>query len=73
MALAVGRRVLPNRVGLGHVWLHSRCNKLRTSGRLLNNRTPFQLEFAENIAGVPLTLSKNVLEFWLLATFGDIE
>jgi hypothetical protein len=38
------------------------CNELRTSGRLLDNRTPFQLEFTENIAGIPLTLSKNVLE-----------
>jgi hypothetical protein len=40
----------------------SMCSELRTSGRLLDNRTPFQLEFTENIAGVPLTLSKNVLE-----------
>jgi hypothetical protein len=37
------------------------CSELRTSGRLLDNRTPFQLEFTENIAGVPLTLSQNVL------------
>jgi hypothetical protein len=33
--------------------------------------TSFQLEFTENIAGVLLTLYKNVLGFWLLATFGD--
>jgi len=45
---------------------------LRTSRHLLDNRTPFQLEFTENIADVPLTLSKNVLELWLLATFGEV-
>jgi hypothetical protein len=35
---------------------------LITSGRLLDNMTSFQLEFTENIAGVLLTLSENVLE-----------
>jgi hypothetical protein len=47
------------------------CSELRTSERLLDNMMLFQLEFAENIAGVLLTLSKNVLELWLLSTFGD--
>jgi hypothetical protein len=40
----------------------ARCSSLITSGRLLDNRTSFQLEFTENIAGLLLTLSKNVLE-----------
>ena len=44
---------------------------MRTSARLLDNKTPFQLEFIENIADVPLTLSKNVLALWLMVTFGD--
>jgi hypothetical protein len=39
----------------------TRGSDLRTSEALLDNRTPFQLEFTENIAGGPLTLSKNVL------------
>jgi hypothetical protein len=30
-------------------------------------------EFSENIAGVLLTLSKNVLKLWLLGAFGEVE
>jgi hypothetical protein len=37
------------------------CSSLITSGRLLDYMTSFQLEFTENIAGVLLTLSKNML------------
>jgi hypothetical protein len=44
----------------------SRCSSLITSAALLDNMMPFQLELAENIAAVLLTLSKNVLELWLL-------
>ena len=40
----------------------SRCSSLITSAALLDNMMPFQLELAENIAAVLLTLSKNVLE-----------
>jgi hypothetical protein len=38
------------------------CSSLITSGRLLDNRTSFQLEFTENITSLPLILSKNGLE-----------
>jgi hypothetical protein len=34
---------------------------LRTSARVLDNSARFRLAFTENIAGVPLTLCKNVL------------
>jgi len=47
------------------------CNELRTSGRLLDNSARFLLGLTENIAGVLLTLSKNVLALWLLGAFGD--
>jgi hypothetical protein len=38
-----------------------RTSSLITSGRLLDYMTSFQLEFTENIAGVLLTLRKNML------------
>jgi hypothetical protein len=38
-----------------------RCSSLITSERLLDYMTSFQLEFTENIAGVLLALSKNML------------
>jgi hypothetical protein len=33
--------------------------------------TLFLLGFVENIGGILLALCKNMLELWLLATFGD--
>jgi hypothetical protein len=40
------------------------CSSLITSGCLLDYMTSIQLEFTKNIAGAPLTLSKNVLELF---------
>jgi hypothetical protein len=47
------------------------CSDLITSGRLLDYIPPFLLGLIENIRGILLALSKNLLELWLLATFGE--
>src|SRR5215831_14925207 len=49
------------------------CSDLITSVALLDNRTLFLIEFIENIRGVLLALSKNMLEHRRVLTFHKIE
>jgi hypothetical protein len=46
---------------------------LITSGHLLDYTTSFPLELIENIRDILLTLSKNMLELWLLGAFGECQ
>jgi hypothetical protein len=60
---------LPVSNGAGFITLSGPEKRYKTSKPPRVTKYDQEPEFTENIAGVPLTLSKDVLELWLLASF----